>query len=220
MTYKLLDLFCKAGGASMGYHRAGFEVTGVDIEPQPRYPFKFVQADALAYVAQYGWMYDAIVASPPCEGFSQITPKRYRNNHDNLIPATRFWLEVLGLPYVIENVGGARKQLHSPFMLCGTMFGLRVWRHRYFETNMTHNWLLPPCNHSFQPIVVNNSSVQKIATKSEASFGMGIDWMNRDELSHAIPPAYTEWIGKHLIAHLDSMKVESSPVFSLVEYAA
>lgn len=220
MTYKLLDLFCKAGGASMGYHRAGFEVTGVDIEPQPHYPFTFVQADALAYVAQYGWMYDAIAASPPCEGFSGLTPKRYRGNHENYIPAARFWLKTLGLPYVIENVKGARKQLHSPFMLHGTMFGLRIWRERYFETNMSHDWLIPPLDRSVKPIPVNSSCAQKTANKAECSEALGIDWMTRDEMRKAIPPAYTEWIGKHLIAHLDSMKVESSPVFSLVEYAA
>src|SRR5689334_2216034 len=112
---KLLDLFCGAGGAGTGYHRAGFEVVGIDLHPQKRYPFKFIQADALDYVAQYGWMYDAIHASPPCQSYSQITPDK--SKHIDLIPQTRFWLESIGVPYVIENVYGAKKSLRNPVML-------------------------------------------------------------------------------------------------------
>ncbi len=116
--------------------------------------------------------------------------------------------------------GGARGELHSPFMLCGTMFGLKVWRHRFFETNIPHNWLVWPCNHHKRPVVVNNSSVQKIATKAEAEAGMDISWMNRNELSHAIPPAYTAWIGRQLIAHLDQQQGIKETALSLVGMAS
>src|SRR5574337_283544 len=131
---RLLDLFCGAGGAAMGYSRAGFEVTGVDLNPQPHYPFPFIQADALDYVASHGWQYDAIHASPPCQHFSQVTPDKAK--HPDLIPITRYWLRTLGKPYIIENVGGARKALDNPFMLCGAQFGLKVYRHRFFESNV------------------------------------------------------------------------------------
>jgi len=133
---KLLDLFCGAGGAGMGYYRAGFDVVGVDIKCQPRYPFEFIQADALAYIAAHGWEYDAIHASPPCQSHSRITPKYALHRHVDLIPHTRFFLEALGLPYVIENVAGARATLRNPIMLCGSQFGLKVYRHRLFESNV------------------------------------------------------------------------------------
>jgi len=131
---RLLDLFCGAGGAGMGYHRAGFDVVGVDVHPQKRYPFTFIQADALDYVAQYGWMYDAIHASPPCQSHSRIT--KDKSKHEDLIPITRFWLESIGVPYVIENVYGAKRALRNPVMLCGADFGLKVYRHRLFESNV------------------------------------------------------------------------------------
>ena len=144
MTSKLvlLDLFCKAGGAGMGYARAGFEVIGVDIEPQKHYPFEFVRAEALSYALSNGWKFDAIHASPPCQAHSVITPDK--SKHVDLIPHTRFVLKTLGVPYVIENVPGARKALHNPIMLCGRDFDLKVYRHRYFESNVP---LSPPCPH-------------------------------------------------------------------------
>lgn len=213
MTYKILDLFCKAGGAGMGYHRAGFEVTGVDIEPQPRYPFTFVQADALDYVAQYGWQYDAIHASPPCQAHSTITrTAKTSENHLDLIPQTRFWLETLGIPYVIENVPGARRHLRNPIMLCGTMFNLMVQRHRYFETNWELVFAPAVCCHNLRvtkhgrPAIRGKEFAAVTGHFSDIEYArdaMGIEWMVGSELSQAIPPAYTKWIGEHLLKYLE-----------------
>lgn len=143
MKPRLLDLFCGAGIASRGYQRAGFHVTGIDIVKQPRYAGDtFIQADAIDYVAAHGWEYDCIAASPPCQAHSQITPDK--SKHLDLIPLTRFMLETVGVPYVIENVRGARKALRNSAMLCGTQFGLKVYRHRFFETN----WMLLVPSHT------------------------------------------------------------------------
>ena len=132
---RLLDLFCGAGGAAVGYHRAGFDdITGVDIKPMPRYPFEFVQGDALEYVIEHGAEFDVIHASPPCQAYSVETPIKYKHTHPDLIEPTRKALEKVGKPYIIENVSGARSKLYRSVMLCGTMFGLNIWRHRYFET--------------------------------------------------------------------------------------
>jgi len=205
---KLLDLFCGGGGTGMGYHRSGFDVTGVDMKPQPKYPFRFIQADALDYVAQYGWMYNAIHASPPCQTHSSITKTaKSEGNHLDLIPVTRFWLQSLGLPYVIENVPGARNSLRNPLMLCGTMFGLYVQRHRLFESNIL---LIAPshCNHTMK--VAKHGRPAKrfeeyaavtghFSDVEYARIAMGIDWMGQKDLAQAIPPAYTEYIGKQLI---------------------
>jgi DNA (cytosine-5)-methyltransferase 1 len=145
MRPKILDLFCGAGGAGYGLYEAGFDVTGVDVKPQKRYPrndhMRFVQADAIEYALAYGWQYDAVWASPPCQSHSQITPDK--SKHVDLIPHTRFVLETLGLPYIIENVYGAKKALRNPVMLCGADFGLKVYRHRLFESNVL---LLVPCH--------------------------------------------------------------------------
>lgn len=236
MKPKLLDLFCGAGGAGMGYHRAGFEVVGIDSKPQPRYPFKFIQADALDYVAQYGWMFDAIHASPPCQAYSIITPNK--TNHVDLIPQTRFWLESIGAPYVIENVYGAKNTLRNPVMLCGADFELKVYRHRLFESNVLlmtfphqpHHDNTPRVGHGVSskgfisvtsggkslevkvnPAARRRSGVWGISEKGFVSvcghfsgveycrFAMGIDWMLARELSQAIPPAYTEYIGRQLM---------------------
>jgi DNA (cytosine-5)-methyltransferase 1 len=153
---RLLDLFCCAGGASMGYHLAGFEVAGVDIKPQKRYPFTFIQGDALAYVAAHGHEYDAIHASPPCQAYSVL--KHLSNGtHPDLVDATRDALQDTGKPYVIENVVGA--PLRWPLLLCGSMFGLQtpcgaqLRRHRLFESNIL---LMSPshCQHGNQTIMV------------------------------------------------------------------
>lgn len=137
MRPRVLDLFCGAGGAAMGYHHAGFDVTGVDIAPQPRYPFAFIQADALEYVGSLSWVelmqYDAIHASPPCQSYS-VMSHLPGVGAPMLIADTRAALAATGLPYVIENVEGARREMRDPVMLCGTMFaGLPVRRHRRFE---------------------------------------------------------------------------------------
>ena len=267
---KLLDLFCKAGGASMGYHRAGFDVTGVDREAQKRYPFRFIQADALEYLAECGGCYDVIAASPPCQPFTvmrHFTTKKY----DDLIVPLRDLLQRSGRPYVIENVPGA--PLICPLILCGSMFGLQtdcgaqLRRHRLFESNYL---LMSPgsCRHGettiavqghqatneaqrrvarretisvcgdtphnlrtwrsgprgmrtitvvgqkpkdagmerrkYRPVTVTGSTPQQNTVHNttretfsvvEARVAMGIGWMVMRELSQAVPPAYTEWIG-------------------------
>ncbi len=130
---RLLDLFCCQGGAAKGYADAGFDVTGVDIAPQPRYPYQFVQADAIAYALEHGAGFDFIHASPPCQHDSECQ-RIQGNTHPDLIAPTRTALEATGLPWVIENVRGAAPKLREPVMLCGPMFGLATYRHRFFET--------------------------------------------------------------------------------------
>ena len=221
---KLLDLYCGAGGVCGIPNKSGyskwFDVTGVDIVPRPNYPGRFIQADALDYIAQYGWMYDAIHASPPCEGFSHLTPKKYRGNHINMIPATRYFLEALGKPYVIENVANARHLLREPIMLCGSMFGLTVWRHRYFETSPRITFASFTCCHDFQPVPVNSSCAQRTARKHESLEAMQITWdMTRDEVRKSLPPAYGEWLGERLFKAVRAASQIDSPI-SLVKLAA
>ena len=215
---RLLDLFCGAGGAAMGYHRAGFdEITGVDHVPQPRYPFRFVQADALEYVQQHGHEFDAIHASPPCQRFSVSTAPHGQNGrakHPDLIGPVRGLLRQLDYLWVIENVMGAPMQPPA-IMLCGRMFGLRVLRHRWFESNV---WLFAP-DHSPHPAGMLTNSHRKYDRgespyvclaghnfeRHEGARAIGIDWMtSRRELAQAIPPAYTQWIGHQLRCILEA----------------
>ena len=252
---KLLDLYSGAGGAGYGYKLAGFDVTGVDNRPQPRYAGdRFIQGDALAYVAQYGWMYDAIHASPPCQAHSHITPDK--SKHLDLIPQTRFWLETLGLPFVIENVGGARKALRNPMMLCGADFGLKVYRHRFFESNVLllaphhvpHDDNTPRAGHGVsekgfisitsggKDLTVKHNPKRRSGTYGVSSkgfvsiaghfsginycrFAMGIEWMTGRELAQAIPPAYTEYVGRQLMQYVLA-KHETAANFNAWEYAA
>ena len=213
MKPRLLDLFCGAGGASMGYHRAGFDVVGVDIKPQPRYPFEFVQDDALEYVAAHGHEFDAIHASPPCQRYSvatQVHGTEQVSSHPDLLEPTRNLLVMQTAPYVIENVPGA--PLDGFLMLCGSMFGLEVRRHRFFEGNVP---LMSPfiCDHSIPAIPVYGHTGAGVNRGRERERGrsngvddwrraMAIDWMTSVELAEAIPPAYTEYIGRHLMAVL------------------
>ena len=211
---RLLDLFCGAGGAGMGYHRAGFdEVVGVDINLQPRYPFEFVQGDALEYVVEHGHECDAVHASPPCQAFSQAVKKRYREGRPNLIPETRDALGRLGVPYVIENVPTAVEHLREPVTLCGSAFGLPIRRHRLFESNVWIWGML--CSHKEYPRrympAWNRTNLLRVLSLSggyqqgktdieEHRAAMGVDWdMDIKELSQSIPPAYTEYIGKALL---------------------
>ena len=276
---RLLDLFCGAGGAAMGYHRASFdEIVGVDIAPQPRYPFEFVQADALEFLADHGYEFDAIHASPPCQGYSIMhnLPWLRGREYPLLILPTIEMLEALGKPYVVENVMGARHgsatlkkrglEAHGlkAGWLCGGMFGLPFYRHRLFATNWM--WLAPghpkhklnlhprseryvyggtvkglpggvagldvrprenPVNSAWRqyhdghkPVVFPDGSKQNIGRGALlawqgngadgvgvghakgwhlAAEAMGIDWMKRDELTQAIPPAYSEFIGTQLL---------------------
>lgn len=205
---RLLDLFCGAGGAAMGYARAGFELEGVDIAPQPNYPFQFVQMDALRLLERlplWDQQYDAIHASPPYQRWSAMTNCRpgLAAEYAALIEATRELVEETGLPYVIENVPGA--PLKSPVVLCGRMFGLDLYRHRLFESNMplsapahpTHDVPASRAGH-WQPGTIM-SVAGHVAPIAEAKRAMGIGWMNRAELGESIPPAYTEWIGRQLL---------------------
>lgn len=207
---RLLDLFCGAGGASEGYRRAGFtEIVGVDLAPQPRYPFTFVQSDAIEYLRDHLHDFDAIHASPPCQRFSTMTKRWDRSgDHPDLVEPTRDLLQEAGVPYVIENVEGA--PLLNPVRLCGSMFDLgaevegewqQLRRHRLFEANV---FLYPPgpCQHRGRSIGVygnpGGSSKRdgiRFAQGSDWKVAMGVDWMNIPELTESIPPAYTEWLG-------------------------
>ena len=196
---KALDLFCGAGGASMGLYRAGFDVTGVDIKPQPRYPFRFIQGDALT-IALDG--YDFIWAGPVCKRFTAMSIVRHglSESHPNQIPATRARLIASGLPYVIENV--PRSPLIQPQVLCGQSFGLGVIRHRLFESNF--GWLAPAACSGHAPghlcIVGHGGPANQRRWKvAQARQAMGIDWMARDEIVEAIPPAYSEFIGRQAL---------------------
>lgn len=211
MRPRLLDLFCGAGGASMGYHRAGFDVYGVDIEPQPNYPFTFHKADALDYATRaFDEGFAAIHASPPCQTFTAYRRRgaSVGDSYQNLIDETRDALTLQGLPFIIENVPGA--PLRNPIQLCGSTFGLDIRRHRLFETN----WPVvgAPCNHAWQtprfPPATNRTNLRSTVEVGAwrcahlAPEAMGIDWMTNDELSEAIPPAYTEHIGRQLMGYL------------------
>lgn len=205
---KLLDLFCGAGGCSVGYHRAGFEVVGVDISPQPNYPYEFHQGDALKFLLEHHHEFDAFHASPPCQAWT-LAQRIRRNAHPDFITATRAAFGLIGKPWVIENVEGS--PLRDPLTLCGVMFpGLRVYRHRWFESSEPLAVPLhgrhvapiakmgrPPQPGQYMHVVGNFSGA---AAAREA---MGIDWMTRDELREAIPPAYTEFIGRQLIDWLE-----------------
>jgi len=184
----------------MGLYQAGFEVVGVDNIIQPRYPFEFIQADALQ-IDLTG--YDAYWASPPCQYYSEATPVTTKKKHPNLIRKVHDLLIGTGKPYVIENVEGARWHLQNPIMLCGTMFGLGVWRHRWFEVYPCY-FLSPfSCNHNGHPVTVNPPANARKAQGGrnfeKEQIAMGINWMNKQEISQAVPPAFSEYIGKKII---------------------
>jgi DNA (cytosine-5)-methyltransferase 1 len=228
---RLLDLFCCEGGAGTGYSLAGFEVVGVDIDPQPNYPFEFIQADALSYLGELmapSWChtgyaladFGAIHASPPCQASTTMS-NRWRgkggkaDSHLNLIPASRWSLQESGLPYVIENVPGARQHLDNPVVLTGEMFGLRVHRPRLFETNWP---LLVPSKpapardsigvygkaHDGRLLWARKDGSEQRAAGSleEAREAMGMPWASWRGCAEAIPPAYTALIGAQLVAQI------------------
>lgn len=218
---RLLDLFCCSGLGAEGYAAAGFDVIGVDIEDQPNYPFGFQMMDALLYVEQVAFVrhtFDAIHASPPCQGYTDLQ-KQNKRMYPRLIGPVRELLARTGLPYVIENVEGA--PLDHPTLLCGTMFpGLRVIRHRLFETN----WPLTAPEHGPHPLVFTHdkrkahygrldqdvSFVQVTGggncTIANARAAMGVEGRTKHELNEGIPPAYTEHIGTELMAHIEARR--------------
>lgn len=218
---RLLDLFCCEGGAATGYHQAGFDVVGVDIDPQPRYPFAFIQYDATQLDQRFLRSFDALHASPPCQKHSDLAKRN--GNADEwpcFIAPMRAMFEASGLLYVIENVEGA--PLITPTMLCGTMFPeTRVLRHRLFETNW--HFTTPP--HGKHPLVYTmdkrkahygklnewTSPVQVTGggncSKAAAADAMGMPWASKHGLNEAIPPAYTRWIGEQLIDRLQQQRI-------------
>ncbi len=228
---RLLDLFCGAGGAAVGYHRAGFDVVGVDIRPQPHYPFEFWRADALEYLdivsewtgPRFAHEFQAIHASPPCQAFTAYRRTGNVGEYPDLIAQLRTLLLETALPYLIENVEGA--PLTDPELICGTMFDppLEIQRHRLFETNWPLKPLMWPCRHLLNGKDRYPGGRSKQRTGSSRGLvrgtveigswdiplevqqrAMGIDWMTLEELSEAIPPAYTDAIGSQLMAHIRS----------------
>lgn len=217
---KALDLFCCAGGASAGIAAEGFEVTGIDIDPQPNYPFDFIQGDALCVDVAWLRSFDFIWASPPCQ-FATAYKRRPGHVYEsqNLIPKTRALLLAAGVPWVMENVAGARAELRDPVMLCGSSFKLDVRRHRYFETG---GFTIPelPCDHGWQtprfPPAGNRTNLRstvevgvwRIPMETQYQAMGGCRWMERRELSQAIPPAYSSYITRALLARTEGGKHE------------
>ena len=206
-----LDLYCGAGGCSVGYDRAGFHVIGVDIKEQPNYPFTFIQSDALEFDIP-DWV-DFVHASPECQRFSvtrHIGTMNIDNYGDDIEPI-RAKLKATGKPYVIENVPGA--PLDNPIVLHGTMFGLKVVRKRLFESNVFLMAPDQPIGKTFTNAASGYSSFANGATHisvagknfnpHDARKAMGIDWMStRKELALSIPPAYTHYIGDQIISYI------------------
>jgi DNA (cytosine-5)-methyltransferase 1 len=207
---RLLDLFCGEGGAGHGYSTAGFDVTGVDIRPQPRYPHTFVQDDALSYLRLHWREFDVIHASPPCRAHSamrHVTQEAYFD----FIPVLRGILLQLKKPYIIENVETA--PLHDPVLLCGAMFGLRTYRHRLFETNMVVPRLIHPV-HAFQTAPVGRSAcvdeylnlVGHFPDVELARRVMAMPWASRAGIADAVPPAYTRYLGKYAMQFVEAFR--------------
>jgi DNA (cytosine-5)-methyltransferase 1 len=218
MTRRLLDTFAGAGGCSVGYARAGFEVTGVDIEPHPDYPYELIVADAMEVLTDRTFLdrFDVVHASPPCPRYSTATPVEARERHPDLVGPVREHLVEWGGSYVIENVPGA--PMPNAAMLCGSSFGLRVRRHRLFESDQPI--MSPGCWHDGQVVLGvygdhpdrpggwlrpdGTSRGLKATSIREAQEALGIDWMTRwDDLTDAIPPAYTEYLGGQLLDLLE-----------------
>ncbi len=193
----------------MGYHRAGFDqIVGVDIKPQPHYPFSFIQSDAMEFLDDSLVMtFDAIHASPPCQAYS-VAAQSQRNNgkvYPDMLAATRARLSEIGKPWVIENVPGA--PMRADFVICGCRVGLPLRRVRLFETSWNGFDLIAPCHHTGPVVsVVGHGTPSWVREQlgynpsiADYRTAMGIHWMNRNELSLAIPPAYTELVGRHLL---------------------
>lgn len=242
MNPVLLDMFCGAGGAAMGYSRAGFDIVGVDIKPQKNYPFRFIQADALEYASLFAQRFDVIHASPPCQAYS-VMKHLSNGTHPELVEQCRELMQATGLTWVMENVPGS--PLIDPVVLCGSSFGLDLRRHRLFESNIDlvgkpcdHSWQTPRfnstasrngpknglssvvtvCGNRTTPFRNQKSGVLTIVSHDRQGAGisewrraMEIDWMTRDELSQAIPPAYTQWLGRQLFAFVTGSEFRDDP---------
>ena len=208
-SYRLLDLYCGGGGASYGYELAGWDVVGVDISPQPKYRGEFIQADAIEYVKAHYNEFDAIHASPPCQAYSMASMQFRQTGKEyvDLIEPTRRELIKTGLPYVIENVPGS--PLIEPIELCGAMFGMATYRHRLFESNIKleappHPEHTAPNAKMGRP-VKNGEFIQYVGHFSGVKLVQnmtGLKWLGQKELAQSIPPQYTEYIGKQLLAYV------------------
>jgi DNA (cytosine-5)-methyltransferase 1 len=214
---RVLDLFCGAGGTAMGYHNAGLDVVGIDIAPQPHYPFEFHQGNVFDWLdgGMIDWFgFDAIHASPPCQDHMR-TPHRPHGTKW-MLDAVRQRLITQPKPWVIENVPGA--DMRPDFVICGCQVGLDLRRVRLFETSFGRGGGLPPHNHPYPVLCVTGSGTptwvlrkwrERFSTNptiADYRRAMGIDWMNRQELSQAVPPAYTEHVGGFLLAHLETTR--------------
>jgi DNA (cytosine-5)-methyltransferase 1 len=205
----LYDIFCGAGGATRGYQNAGFRVIGIDNRPQPHYCGDgFIQMDAFEFMRRYmAGEYEpasAFAASPPCQRYSVETPQKYKCNHPDLIGQTRELLLETGKIFIIENVTGARFHLRNPIMLCGSMFHLPIWRHRWFEIHPAMFILTRPCDHSNIPVLITGTTRRNGYPRTEPSAdvrraALGTPWMVISEMDDAIPPFFTEFIGKQLM---------------------
>jgi C-5 cytosine-specific DNA methylase len=194
---RLLDLFCGEGGAAAGYHAAGFDVVGVDLDPQPRYPFGFIRGDALDVLADPGFLagFDAVHASPPCQAYANVTKwTGDQADHPDLVPPVRALLTAQHRPWIIENVVGA--PIRPDYVLCGSQFGLRVRRHRWFETSWAGFSLVPPCTHPRDELPFGHKGERAYAD------ALGGAWMSNRGGRQAIPPAYTEYLGRLLAQQL------------------
>lgn len=213
MRYKLLDLYCCAGGASYGYEQAGFDVVGIDLHPQPKYRGAFVQADAIEYLKANWKEFDFIHASPPCQAYS-LASMQFRKagkEYVDLIAPTREAILETGLPYIIENVPGS--PLNNPIELCGAMFGLRTYRHRLFESNIplftpahpehtapNAKMGRPPKDGEFVQYVGHFSGVKMVQEMT------GLHWLGQGELAQSIPPQYTKFLGLQAYSYLKKLE--------------
>lgn len=216
----VLDLYCCGGGAARGYAQAGFDVVGVDIKPQPQYPYTFHQADAIEFLLAHGEGFDLVHASPPCQGYSSHVTgtgqwdRTSGRDEPRLISATRAAAVQVGRPYIIENVIGAVGDMGFSIVLCGTMFGLPISRHRLFETSLP---MLAPGHPSCRGVAKEFASRRgwehrdMTVTGKGRRAGTGERWkeimgipasdsMTLHQLRESIPPAYTRFLGERALA--------------------
>lgn len=213
--YRALITYCCQGGDSMGWYLAGFDVTGVDLNPQPRYPFPFIQCDAIEYIKAHGHEYDLIAGSPPCQ-FYTLCQRIQGREHPALIPPTREAMEATGRPFVIENVEEAAPELRDPVRLCGSQFGLHTYRHRLFEPGGGLTLTVPEHRpHTERTVKMGRPLVEGDWYHAVGNFSnvpyvkadMGVPWMSRDGIRECIPPAYTRFLGEQAAAHLARVEV-------------